>query len=844
MSFQAFFQRATKSPGNPNGFSPYPYQTRLAERNEWPDVLSVPTGVGKTASVVLSWLYRRFEAADEIKCRTPQRLIYCLPMRTLVEQAYEATKQWIENLELKESVSAHLLMGGADADDWDEHPERTVILIGTQDMLLSRALNRGYGMSRYRWPMHFGLLNNDSMWILDETQLMGVGVTTSAQLAGLRDKINTYGHSHTLWMSATLAPESLNTVDHPQPEGGWKTETLTDVDKANAPVERLINAEKSCRIAETNLTIENSKSDYESELSKEILQAHHRGTLTLVVVNRVIRAQSIYSELEKLTLNEESPPDLFLIHSRFRPSERQAKQKEALNETGLDINGDGRIVVATQAIEAGVDLSATTLFTELAPWSSLVQRFGRCNRRGSCGQYGLPEAAVYWIDIDTSDEKKSDKLALPYSVEELNRARRVIIDIEDVGPRSLSEVHVDEEPRVVHVIRRKDVLDLFDTTADLSGNDLDVSRYIRDSEDTDIQFYWRKWDLRAEKSSPPKPVEKTGEVVFPTPNRTELCAVSVHAARDFIKKAKKTRLVWRWNPLDRIWETVGDHDIRPGMVVLLHVDAGGYSNDLGWTGNAKHKPVVCPIDDVDAPEANDQENFGSKPLTLDEHTRDVVTEVEKLKDSLADWTDSSIPWDNLVRAAWWHDVGKAHKAFQTAMRDCPQILGLDSDNEAVWAKSGKTGYPDYRIEVDGETGSKRRGFRHELASALAWLMNHEDAPDVNLIAYLIAAHHGKVRLSIRSLPNENRPPDLTRRFARGIWDGDELPELILGNGDTSKKMQLSLEMMELGESKDGEPSWLARTLALRDQYGPFKLAYLEMLLRVADWRGSANGGKA
>ncbi len=55
------------------------------------------------------------------------------------------------------------LWGGEESGDWDMHPEKEAILIGTQDMLVSRALNRGYGMSRYRWPMHFGLLNNDAL---------------------------------------------------------------------------------------------------------------------------------------------------------------------------------------------------------------------------------------------------------------------------------------------------------------------------------------------------------------------------------------------------------------------------------------------------------------------------------------------------------------------------------------------------------------------------------------------------------------------------------------------------------------------------------------------------------
>ena len=40
------------------------------------------------------------------------------------------------------------MMGGEMSDTWDVHPERECILIGTQDMLLSRALNRGYTVAR------------------------------------------------------------------------------------------------------------------------------------------------------------------------------------------------------------------------------------------------------------------------------------------------------------------------------------------------------------------------------------------------------------------------------------------------------------------------------------------------------------------------------------------------------------------------------------------------------------------------------------------------------------------------------------------------------------------------
>src|SRR5206468_2268225 len=156
---------------------------------------------------------------------TPRRLVYCLPMRVLVEQTVEAAERWLKNLDLQEKVCVHVLMGGEEAEDWDVHPERDAILIGTQDMLLSRALNRGYGMSRYRWPMHFGLLNNDCLWVMDETQLMGPGLWTSGQLDWMRNhRFGVTKPCVTWWMSATNSAVFLDTPDRrkqmvPRPPG-------------------------------------------------------------------------------------------------------------------------------------------------------------------------------------------------------------------------------------------------------------------------------------------------------------------------------------------------------------------------------------------------------------------------------------------------------------------------------------------------------------------------------------------------------------------------------------------------------------------------------------------------
>jgi CRISPR-associated endonuclease/helicase Cas3 len=193
MSFADFFQTAT-------GNTPYDYQSRLAGSDSVTacssQLINIPTGLGKTAAVILAWLWNRLAPTLSSQLPTlnqlwPRRLVYCLPMRTLVEQTEKEVRKWLEAHDLlwdqrpetrKGKVGVHVLMGGEDSGEWDIYPEENAILIGTQDMLLSRALNRGYASGRARWPKDFALLNNDRLWVFDEVQLMSTGFATSLQL--------------------------------------------------------------------------------------------------------------------------------------------------------------------------------------------------------------------------------------------------------------------------------------------------------------------------------------------------------------------------------------------------------------------------------------------------------------------------------------------------------------------------------------------------------------------------------------------------------------------------------------------------------------------------------------
>lgn len=771
-TFDEFFVAAT-------GKLPYAYQRRLALRSEWPDALEVPTGAGKTAAVVLGWLWRRRFAPAAIRECTGRRLVLCMPMRTLTTQAAAAIASWFEALRLPDAPSVHVIMGGSVDDDWMAHPDRDAVLVGTQDMLLSRALNRGFSMSRYSWPMAFGLLHSDVQWVFDEVQLMGVGASTSAQLDAFRRRLGAYGAHHSLWMSATLESERLSTVDR-----GAELDTMQLVPAERTELRHLLQAQKPL----SQLAVDGQN---ERAIAKAVIELHSAGTRTLLIVNRVKRAQSIYRELVAA-----APPGtpVALLHSRFRPGDRRAIELDVLR---ADWSG---ILVSTQTIEAGVDISCRTLVTDVAVWPSMVQRFGRCNRRAESGA-----ARVRWIDLpDTA------RGAAPYDVEDLAWSRTALHTLDDVSPEQLAKIGAPRAGVTLPVIRRREMLDLFDTTPDLAGADIDVSPYIRDGDETDLSVVWRTLEDMTPPSSD-----------APAPTRDERCAVGVSDAKELLSEWRKSGIgVWRWDHRLEQWD--GVDRVVPGQVWVVPMSAGGYSVDTGLVvGSRDVVPVVPVHGEAPEGEGGDPRSWASRACTLSQHSDDVCDAMGPLL-SAAPWigADESAA---LATAARWHDAGKGHPVFQNTMH------GGTPDPQRILAKSERNGR------------HSRPGFRHEVASALLVL----DAPDAFpptthfLTAYLVAAHHGRARLIVRARPGETPPPH-RQRYALGIWDGDILPSVDLGGGVRTLETTLCLDRCAFGGTGNGA-SWTARAAALLDELGPFRLSALEALLRAADWRGSAAG---
>jgi CRISPR-associated endonuclease/helicase Cas3 len=795
-AFDEFFRMATATEAKPDGYDPHGYQGRLA-RDGLPAVVEAPTGTGKTG-VILAWLWRRLHESH--RNETPRRLVYALPQRSLVEQIASEAGRWLVNLGLADQVALHVVMGGVRESQrqWRLDMHKPAIVVGTVDSLVSKALNRGYGIGRASYPIDFALVTNGAHWVIDEIQLCPESTTTLRQLAAFTRMYATAEPFGLTCMSATVPKELLETVDNPVP--GDAVGILPEERTGELAIR--LDAARTIR----RLAVE--PGDYEA-IAAAARERHRAGTLTLVVLNTVDAARNVYKHLRG------GPFERTLLHSRFRGLDR-ARLMGAITQRPTD-----RIVVATQVVEAGIDLNAAVLISETAPWPSLVQRAGRCNRTGR-----VVDAELWWVPPLRPN---------PYPQPDIEAASAELDRLEGdgvTGEDLLSHDVLTTETQVA-VLRRSDFIALFDTAPDLSGADIDIAPYVRDADDLDVQLAWATWDSDNSSASgkAPQPEAKA-------PSGEYRCRVPLKELNVFLKRDGVT--VWRLDQVLGRWTRVTSQArARPGEVLLVNAADGGYAPETGFDP-AAHGPVpdspallqaADPATGTEDAYAGDSASVAQPEwILLDRHSRETRDHAEALLSALRPDLAAEAGRSAVI-AAYLHDAGKAHEIWQDALcRLAPAERQDEIDAHRPWAKSDS----NKPLRFAGGVA-----FRHELASLL--MLDGPlrellaDAPDPDLARYLVLAHHGKLRVQVRD-PGDLAvlvPGEASEGMLLGLKEGSvtDIPPLL---GQPATELTVDLGQFRFG----GDRSWTRTVLALRDRYGPFVLAYLETVVRIADWRAS------
>ena len=382
------------------------WQKAAAQKRTSGLIVKAPTGVGKTEACVYPPLVNG------------QRVLLILPAKALVDDHKQRFKSVLQRLSNDDKKQHRLLVDTGDAVElytfsegkFEEKPNtskrhlyRADVILTTLDKFLYRFFGYGGGKKSYTYPLR---INDKSRmaFVFDEAHSYeGTAFTNFQRLV-----TTLYDNNHNIVLVTATLPDNYQKVLQDPDDfgfaGRWEVVDYLEMTKPNMLVKGEFYGKRHLSfLPDASIPQAADPDDPESsEGAKEAFDAHKLKRIEtvleqtennwtgeeqlIVTLDRVQDAVEVYKNLRSsgsslVSFSEAEPGDanLFLYHGRL---DRKWRSKVYGAVKQRDTDRQPYILVTTSAIEIGVDLDSRVLITEICNPDSLVQRMGRCNRKG------------------------------------------------------------------------------------------------------------------------------------------------------------------------------------------------------------------------------------------------------------------------------------------------------------------------------------------------------------------------------------------------------------------------------------------------------------------------------
>ena len=631
-----------------HGHAPFPWQQdlvdRLAEYDEWPDVLDLPTGAGKTAAMDAAVFHLALradtpgKAALRIAFVVDRRLVVddaCGRARKIDKALRRALRPDQEGHEVVREVARRLhrlagdgappliarrLRGGAPLEhDWARTPTQPTILCSTVDQIGSRLLFRGYGVSDRMKPVHAGLLGANSLILLDEAHLSEPFRQT---LAAVR-RIGKAG-VRTALLSATPGAEAKRPL------------ALSPADRAHPVLKERLEAHKPAVLNVVRgkpPAIAEAFADAARTIADRLRERGVTPPAVGIVVNRVDLARGVF---ESLRGDDGFQATLMIGRSRGVDRDRLVNKLTPFR-TGAEDRPQAKpaFIVATQCLEVGVDLDLDGLVTQAASLDALRQRFGRLNRAGRrVPAEGAVLARAEDIARKADDPVYGDRIRLTWgALQGLAEGGSVDFGVEAL-PKLLEEAGIEQNELAA---KRSDApvvmpayLDLWSQTSPRPAADPDVGLFLHGTERTaaGVSIVWRG-DVSEDDMEDARENDPSELLRLVPPRASEAVEVPLWAARAWLRReprdsgpvdamsdaperereteaprtaanGREARRAFRWAGAgDERTGLVRPEKLLPGDMLVVPAEYGGCDR-FGWAPGS-HDAVDDVADDAAEP---------------------------------------------------------------------------------------------------------------------------------------------------------------------------------------------------------------------------------------------------